>query len=109
MINQLATVHKLETYTVTFIIRECCITRLQKVLLDNTKVPLEVGLQVYYEAVRSDKSFLPKLSLIRKCTFDNCVRCGLSFVPDEIYLPEESQLVGLILLNIDLNRFQILY
>ena len=99
----LAVIHKLETYTITFLIRDCCSAKLQKVLLNDNKTSLEVGMQVYFEAERSDKTFLPKLATIKQCTFDNCPRCELPFVPEEIYLPEESQInVSLLNINLDL-------
>ena len=72
-------VHKLEPYTVTFVIYGCCTTKFQKVYLNGLTEPLELGMKVRYETEIATSSRLPKLATIRPEAFDNCKNCNISY------------------------------
>ena len=72
------TVYRVERYTMTLLINDCCSTKLQKVYLNKLESS-PVGTMVIYEveyAVGMGK--LPKLKEIFPCDFDSCSRCGKS-------------------------------
>lgn len=79
------TISKIETYTITILVRTYCAVKFQKIFLNGVKAPLELGLKVRYEVDESKNNKLPMLIEIEEYEYENCADCGQSH---EIHDPQ---------------------
>ena len=69
-------IHSTDSRILTMLIQECCCVRLERYWLNVIKTPPDVGSKVCYETETPDYRLIPRITVIEKYDFDNCITCG---------------------------------